>query len=112
MWDLWSGVLLDALPRLAHIHDPRKGPTMGREKATQLSFTRISGVKEVACTVCGQLSDTPILANQHFATTHPEKLCPATKQRISKTSRASKPKAPRPAAASVKAKAESSAPAA
>jgi hypothetical protein len=85
---------------------------MEREKAAQLSFTRIAGVMKVACTVCNQLSDTPIEGNRHFAATHPEKLCPATKQRIAKTNRASKTKAPRPVAASVKDKAVSSAPAA
>jgi hypothetical protein len=82
---------------------------MAREKAPQLSFTRIAGIKEVACSICSHLSDTPIEGNRHFALVHPEKLCPATKLRIATVRPASTAKAPRHAAKSVKAKASSSA---
>ena len=81
---------------------------MGRQETPQLSFTRIAGVKEVACSVCNHLSDTPIEGNRHFAAAHPEKLCPATKRRIATVRLASTARAPRPAAKNVKAKAASS----
>jgi hypothetical protein len=81
---------------------------MAREKAPQLSFTRIAGVKEVACSVCNHLSDTPIEGNRHFAAAHPEKLWPTTMKRLATVRLASTARAPRPAAKNVKAKAASS----
>ena len=80
---------------------------MSAEKTPQLSFIRIAGMREVACTVCNHLSNTPIEGNQHFTAAHPERLCPATKKRIGTVSPASKASAPRPAAKSVRATAAS-----
>lgn len=79
---------------------------MAGKKTPQLSWSRVAGSSQVACSVCNQLSDTPILGNIHFATVHPEKLCKSMTTPPPQASRSCRDSTPRADAKNAKAKAK------